>query len=491
MRELELSPYAPALIESLRAIGYSLESAVADLLDNSISAGAKNISIRFSPYSDPYVAVIDDGTGMTPSKLSAAMRHGSQNPGDTRHPTDLGRFGLGMKTASLSQCAQLTVATLNSGKLSAARWDLDVISTTKKWTLLLLDDPDISNLPCIATLKTQQKGTLVLWRNLDRLSAGEPNLEQGLGDGMVRVREHIALVFHRFLDQDAGGRKIRIFMNGDEVLPRDPFLTWHKATQRLPSEPIRVAGSVVDVQPFILPHYSRLDPSELELAGGEEGLRRQQGFYVYRNRRLIIWGTWFRLARQDELTKLARVRVDMTSALDHLWVLDVMKSAAHPPAEVRHNLRRIIERIGEGSRRVYTYRGRRTNQDARVHLWDRIEGRDGISYRINRHHPIVTSLQNKLDEDDLALFDSALTEVEEMFPAEALYADLASDKRHVHQRIALTLEQLSDLAGQLLDACGPDDAQKSALLANLGFLEPFSHYPTETSTIVNRARNDY
>jgi len=474
----------------MRAIGYSLESAIADLVDNSISATAKTLTLRYSPYAgEPYVALLDDGTGMTSQELTAAMRHGSQNPDVKRDTGDLGRFGLGMKTASLSQCTQLTVITAKAGRISAARWDLDVIAETERWTLLLLDSHELAELPLVDQLRNQRSGTLVVWKNLDRLSAGEASVEAGLSEGMIRVRNHLALVFHRFLD-DAGPARIQIKMNADPVPARDPFLMAHRSTQRLPAENIEIAGSIVRAQAFILPHYSRLKPEELELAGGEEGLRRQQGFYVYRNRRLIIWGTWFRLARQEELTKLARVQVDMTNDLDHLWVLDVMKSEVHPPVEVRQNLRRIIERIGEGSRRVYTFRGRRTNTGTRVHLWDRIEAREGVSYRINRAHPLIIALGQNLDDDDLPLLESVMQEAEDMLPVESLYADMASDKTQVHQTRELTFEQLSDLAGQLLDAAGPEQELRANLLNNLATLEPFFLYPDETLSIVNRLRDE-
>lgn len=491
MRELDLPPHAPALTESMRAVGYSLESAIADLIDNSISASARSIRILFSPYDDPYIAIIDDGSGMTSEELTRAMRHGTQSPSDVRATNDLGRFGLGLKTASLSQCRELTVVSMKSGQLSAARWDLDVVAATEKWTLLLFDPAEIENLPVVKILISQGRGTMVLWRHLDRLTAGEGSVEHALGDGMTRVREHLALVFHRFLSSEGSSGKMNISINGNPVAPLDPFLTSHTATQKLPEEQIHVGEALVLVQPFILPHYSKLDPRELELAGGEEGLRRQQGFYVYRNRRLIIWGTWFRLARQEELSKLARVRVDMPNTLDHLWTLDIKKSVAHPPLEVRQNLKRIVERIAEGSRRVYTYRARRANDDTFIHIWDRTEGRDGISYMINREHPIIKSIEGRLDDTDVRLFFSALKAMEEMFPAEALYGDMASDKHHVQQRPpASSEEELADLAGQLLDACGTNQASRSNLLSSLHLLEPFSYHPDLTRAIVARIQNE-
>ncbi len=138
MKEIHLPPLAPTLIESLRAIGYLFETAIADLIDNSISAGSGKIEIQFRPFDNPYVAVIDDGCGMTSDELVQAMRHGCQHPVYERDWKDLGRFGLGMKTASLSQCRRLTVASIKNGDLSAGCWDIDIIDARKDWILITL-----------------------------------------------------------------------------------------------------------------------------------------------------------------------------------------------------------------------------------------------------------------------------------------------------------------------------------------------------------------
>jgi len=474
----------------MRAVGYTLEAAVADLLDNSLSAGARSIRLRFSPYGEPYVAIIDDGHGMDRAELVAAMRHGSRNPRDVRAPADLGRFGLGLKTASLSQCRQLTVVSLKKGgQVCAARWDLDVITRTEQWTLQLFDREDIATLPFIDDLKGLGAGTVVLWRNLDRLAAGEHSIEQGLGEGMVRVRNHLSLVFHRFLDEPKRDTQVSLSINEDEVRPLDPFLRWHRATHPLPEDRIRVDGQTVVVRPYILPHYSKLKPADLDLAGGEEGLRRQQGFYVYRGKRLIIWGTWFRLARQEELTKLARVQVDIPNSLDHLWTLDIKKSIAHPPVEVRTNLRRILDRISESSRRVYVFRGRRRNADQSIHVWDRIEGRDGtVTYKVNRDHPLVQALLQKMDEGDETLAQLMLSSLEKTFPVDALYADMASERRAL-RRDEAEEEDLADLAARLIDACGPDKQKRDLLLGNLHNLEPFLLHLDVTRQIVARLRD--
>lgn len=378
--EILLPPRAEVLLESMRAIGYSFETALADIIDNSISAEATAVQVRFSPYDFPYVAVVDNGAGMSAEGLISAMRHGSQDPKLKRSAKDLGRFGLGLKTASLSQCRCLTVASIQGGSLNARRWDLDIVEERGDWILTGLKGRDLSTLPGLDILKTQQHGTLVVWQRFDRLAAGESSIETALGERIDNAREHLALVFHRLLKSDKSASGLSLCINNNPVEPLDPFLISHKATQVLPEEKFEIEGQSVRVEPYILPHISKFNPEQLRIAGGEDGLRRKQGFYIYRNRRLISWGSWFRLIRPQEMTKLARVRVDIPNSLDHLWTLDIKKSTAFPPEAIRMGLCLIVERIAETSRRVYTFRGRHANDDEMVHCWDRKLVRGGVSY---------------------------------------------------------------------------------------------------------------
>jgi len=172
VREIELPPYAPVLMESTRALGYSLEAAVADLLDNSISADATQIKIQFWALDDPYMFFVDNGHGMSSDDATNAMQYGSKSPLEARTANDMGRFGLGLKTASLSQCRNLTVVTCKEGVYSARRWDLDIINIRKKWILLDLDMEQMESLPGFNELRIFESGTLVIWKNFDRLSAG-------------------------------------------------------------------------------------------------------------------------------------------------------------------------------------------------------------------------------------------------------------------------------------------------------------------------------
>lgn len=481
--EIRLTPFAPALLMSMRAIGYSFESAIADILDNSISAEARNIRVDFSPHEDAWVAISDDGWGMDEAGLNEAMRHGSQDPGQLRAATDMGRFGLGLKTASLSQCRQLTVISKKDGVLTARQWDLDLITERKDWILRCPHPRDFDFLPAVQELHERSSGTVVLWRKLDRLLAGERSAETALGDKADRCREHLSLVFHRMLTTDGAG--VRITLNGNAVEPADPFLSSHPQTQRLPREVVLCEGASIEVLPFILPHASKLKPKDVRKAGtGEFGFRRGQGLYIYRNKRLIIWGTWFRMASQEELTKLARVRVDIPNSLDHLWTLDVKKSTAYPPDVVRAVMKRILGRISESSRRVYTFRGRRTNNEVE-YAWERLATREGYSYSINRKHPLIATLQAKLGSGDSAHFSEVLALLERSFPNQALYADMAGDVKILAPELSAPLvKELADMGRRILQAIGGSDSEAGKqFLSRLDQIEPFSKHKSELEAV--------
>jgi hypothetical protein len=414
-------------MESMRDVGYTIEAAMADLIDNCIAAEATRVDIWFSPHEMPYVAVIDNGHGMSASELTLAMCPGSRSPREQRSSSDLGRFGLGLKTASLSQCRRLTVVSRTGGATSGREWDLDYLSHVKDWKLKVLAESDLATLPAIDRLPAQ--GTMVLWRDLDRLAAIHSGgaLETFMNAAMARVQHHLELVFHRFLRGEAGIRKVAIHIQGHPLAGADPFGLEFPATQSLPREVVPIAGSEVEIQPYVLPHHSKISAEAYERLGGEDGHLRNQGFYIYRNKRLIISGTWFRLVRQSELTKLARVRVDIPNTLDPLWTLDVKKSFAAPPELIRRELRRVIERITGSSQRVYTHRGARTTVDGNVHVWERTAKHGRIRYLLNRKHPLIEALVRGLDDVDSATLQDALSMLESSLPIDAIYADVGAN----------------------------------------------------------------
>lgn len=475
MKSIPLPPYAPTLIESTRAIGYTLEAAIADIVDNSISALASCVDIFFYPLDDSYIAILDDGCGMSADELNTAMRYGSQNPNEKRAANDLGRFGLGLKTASLSQCRTLTVVSKQHDTVEARRWDIDHVISTGDWSLLVLDTEDeLIQIPRIDSLKELETGTLIVWQNLDKLKVGELDFTRSMGKKMDEMRNHLSLVFHRYISGEPGLKRMQIRMNNVSVEPADPFLL-RRNTQVMSDEVMYIEGSAVTVRPYILPHISDLANDEVVALGGKEGLRKSQGFYVYRNKRLLVWGTWFRMMRQGELSKLARVQVDIPNELDDLWTLDIKKSTAVPPEVVRNNLEAIIGRLADKSKRTWEFRGKRETHDSIIHMWQRFRGKHGgYYYNINRDHPLIEMLidaapQVKHDIENL------LKTIELGIPLNQLYLDLTSEKQ-IENDTEVTEQEVESILCGLLDQISTSSG-RAELLGRLAVSDPFVNYP--------------
>lgn len=419
------APHAGVLIESMRDIGYSLEAAMADVIDNSITAGARHIQILTDTDGQSgRIAIIDDGCGMDKERLVEAMRLGSQSPLDARAPRDLGRFGLGLKTASFSQARRLTVVSRRSGLTVGARWDLDHVASTNDWSLVLLRSFD--NVPSIDQLGDQ--GTLVLWEQLDRIIE-KTSVTDNYGYFASRlsdVREHLSLVFHRFLAGETGIRKTGIEINGTPLQPFDPFASGHKATQVSAPEVIHYNGHEITLQGFTLPHPSKSGALSWKKYGGKDGYLKNQGFYVYRERRLIIWGTWFGLAPKSEATKLCRVKVDMGNEIDADWKIDVRKSHAQPPYQVRARMKSLIDRLREPSERVFKGGGRRIFSDERIPAWLTIQENGKVRWEVNDEHPLVRELRESLPNGALKLYNHALQVLAASLPVNQIFHQMSS-----------------------------------------------------------------
>ena len=473
MRTKSLPPYAPTLIESTRAIGYSLEAAVADIIDNSIAANAVNVDIYFFPVDGAYIAILDNGSGMNEKEINIAMQYGSKNPTEERDKKDLGRFGLGLKTASLSQCRCLTVISKQGERLEGRQWDIDHVIEVGDWSLIILDEEEINEFPQVEELKKYESGTLVIWQKLDRLKAGEINFELSLGRKIDRVRDHLSLVYHRYLMGESGITKLKLFINGEKVKAIDPFLI-NKSVQAMDDETLIIQGHKILVRPYILPHISKLTSDEIKMLGGKDGLRKQQGFYVYRNKRLLVWGTWFRMMRQGDLSKLARIRVDIPNTLDDLWTLDIKKSSALPPAEVRKNLEIIINQIAERSKRTWTFRGKKEVSDTETHIWNRMKNKQGgYYYEINREHPFVQQLV-KVDPSLKMSIYALLQQIELGLPLNQLYVDLNNDEQITNDNEQSIVDVKKSLEA-MITMCA-EKQEKCDLLDAVVHIEPYSLY---------------
>ena len=431
-------PHASIMIESLRAFGYDLKTAIADLLDNSITADAENIWLDFHwSGSNSYIKVTDDGKGMTSQRLFEAMRPGSKNPLEEREAKDLGRFGLGLKTASFSQCKRLTVASKPNGEQSSVRrWDLEFVAKTDKWSLLKTPAKGSEN--HFVELNEMKHGTIVLWELLDRV-VGNSNRNDRLASeqfykSVKAVEDYISMVFHRYLE---GSRpQIKVYLNGKDeshrILSWNPFAESSSATVYSPDETIPFASGTIGVKGFVLPHKDKLEPEEYSKLSGPEGWTAQQGFYVYRNKRLLIPGSWLGLGEAERWTKqaqynLARIRIDIPNSLDIDWQIDVKKSTASPPIEVRGRLRDLAAKVRKEARQVFAFRGEygpSSQKKPLQRIWQSSYAKGSYSYKIDRKHPLVKQVL-ETDVDLKPLIESLLVTIEETVPIQQIWLDSA------------------------------------------------------------------
>ncbi|WP_199398921.1 ATP-binding protein [Stenotrophomonas pictorum] len=429
-------PKAAAMVEALRGLGYTTETALADLVDNSISAGAGRVFIHFHWSGlDSWITIADDGCGMTDAELESAMKLGDRNPLHHRSTSDLGRFGLGLKTASFSQARRLTVGSTKTGSASCLRWDLDVLANDPQGNWHLLEGAHEGSESKLAQSGAKESGTVVLWEVLDRI-VSPAYKEQDFHDLVDRVEAHLSMVFHRFLDQSGG--RFELFINDRPLKPWDPFLSANAATWRSPEAPMGSGSWKVTAQTFVLPHKDRLGEKAYLDAGGPEGWSSQQGFYVYRGRRLLVAGSWLGLGRgrswsKDEAHRLARIRLDIPNSTDADWKIDVRKSSAHPPVILREQLTRLAEDARDRARKVFLHRAQSNSSTGRVEdlasVWMSKELASGRRYRVDRNHPVIKSL---LDEGGGLgeRVEVLLRVLEETIPVQRIWLEAAESGEH-------------------------------------------------------------
>ncbi len=438
-------PHASSLMATARSFGnYDLAAALADLIDNSIRAEAKKLTITFEPDEDDVIVRIrDDGKGMTKDELIRAMRPASANPEDPRDASDLGRFGWGLKSASLSQARVLTVVSWTSAGCTSAKWDIDDLDN---WTMELETDEKAK--AYLRTASKSRSGTEVIWSHSDRLLDTEnaTNIDEQLNDKIRHAQRQLSLIFHRYLSGEAHS-KFSIQVQGVSLKPTDPFMSQHPATQTIDEEVIKLRGQEeITVKPYTIPHFSKLTVDEKEILGGDEGLVRNQGFYVYRNKRLIIYGTWFRLVPHGELSQLTRVRVDLPNTLDKDWKITLDKSDAQLPVVLRVRLRELIKRFAKRSTSANRRKGTVLTIDKQEPVWKRIAHNGRIKYQINRDHPMVWEMI--AEAEDTSIARDAISLIESFIPTESLIKDRES--QHLEQVQAITDPEMFN---SLLDAC--------------------------------------
>ena len=492
VRSRHAPPRAGAMLEALRGLGYSTAAALADLIDNSISARSLTVNLLFTwQGKSSSIRVIDDGDGMSADELDRAMRIGDRSPLETRESHDLGRFGLGLKTASFSQCRRLTVVSRKGSEINCLRWDLDVLAESRDDGWYLLEGPAEESLELLQPLDSLEHGTLILWESLDRIITSGFG-EQDLLDLIDRVEQHLAMTFHRYLE--GIHPRLRILINGRPVVPCNPFLPDHPATWLSPVERFQTDAGTVEVQCYVLPHRDRLDQLNYERAAGPNGWTAQQGFYVYRNERLLVAGSWLGLGQgrpwtKEEAHRLARIRLDIPNSADAAWKIDIRKSTARLPVTLRARLMRLAEDTRWRARRVFAHRGQivqTRRQQPVAQAWMAEHGSTGIRYRINRDHSAVRAV---LEESGSLLpqVQAMLRVIEETVPVQRIWLD-TTEGREVPQT-GFSAEAQSDIMAVLQvmyrnlvlrKGFSPGLAREQ-----LSHTEPFHNYPDLVSGLPN------
>jgi hypothetical protein len=469
-------PEAASMIETFRAIGYSLETAIADIIDNSISANAKNVYInRLWRGGQTVITIKDDGEGMSSSEIIQAMRPGAQNPLSERSETDLGRFGLGLKTASFSQCRKLSVLSKRKDKTSAFwSWDLDYVAQCDKWELLQWIPEEFTN-----ELDSLQSGTLIVWSDLDRVlpqqtAETDDSAKRKFAAALDKVKNHIAMTFHRFIEDKA----IKIFWGENEIPSWNPFCSNESKTQEQPTENI---NGGVKMKGYVLPHKNNFSSEQAyKKAEGMNGYPAQQGFYVYRGKRLLLAGDWLGLFRKEEHYKLVRIQIDLPNRLDTKWQIDIKKSKAYPPAVCREQLESYAKSVRTIGSEVYRHRGKILKQRAGKNfqpLWEE-KAKDGKwFFVINRKNTIIDNLKELAKTQPEQAINNLLHIIEENLPTKAIYIKIAEndekEKTHFSNEYSDVVKSTLMLMFKNQIKQGKTSEQAKAYLKAI---EPFNHY---------------
>jgi hypothetical protein len=475
----ETPPKAGVMINTFRAFGYNLQTAIADIIDNSISARATNVWIDYKwAGENSSVSITDDGTGMDKPELILAMTPGSKDPKDERESHDLGRFGLGLKTSSFSQCKALTVLTKRENHSAIKRhWDLDYVNETGKWNLL----DYLSDVSHQERLEKFDHGTVVLWEKLDRL-VGNSNIHNEAArtvflEEFEKLEEHLSLVFHRFMER----KKLTIWMNGNKLVPWDPFMKESKGGQLLSQESLDQDQVVVKC--YVLPHISKLTPEERKKAKTDEWYQLQ-GFYIYRNSRLLLYGDWLGLFPKNEHFKNARIQVDIPNNLDHDWKIDIKKATATPSLAVRKDLVRLGKMTRKAAGDVHRFRGNQIMLDDSIKsfdfqpVWKATKGRDGVrNYFINEEHSIVESLLEKESISSTEL-KTMLRLIAKTVPVEAII-QYHSEEPESHELRGNLVELDSgtiELAKMMYASLKSSGMNRDLSIKQIFNIEPFNQY---------------
>lgn len=412
MNTILTRPLARPVMQALRSIGYRPKTAIADLIDNSIDAQATLVDIIFRYEEiDGMIIIKDNGKGMNEKELQNAMSIGSKDPRNKRGERELGRFGMGLKTAGFSLGRRLSVLSKKDNNYVERCWDLDYVSQCNEWKLLKKIPNHIKS---VLDNIEEKNGTVVCIDKLDRFmgyDSSKVTKESNFLRKVRNIKEHLELTFHLLLD-----KKLDIYINGCKLEPWDPFLLDNPKTLEGEKQVFRINQHKMSVSPFVLPHSSNFNELAYKRAGGVKGWRDQQGFYVYREERLLYFGNWLGMFSKDAASQLTRIKIDLENIADEDWQVDVKKSNISVPEDARIPLQKIADRYRQISKEIFYFRTKSSykgkNIKGSLNTWERVEIDEGSSFKLNRTHPILCEILNIVDDNTSKLLNVYLKSVE-------------------------------------------------------------------------------
>ncbi len=415
----EANPNPEFLIKSIAEQGYSLETALADLMDNSITANASRIEVLTKIDIEPFTLFLsDNGDGMSKESLRKNMQFPSKSPEDLRDSSDLGRFGLGLKTASFSQTRAFTVLSRKKGTkfFSGLTWNVKHLKDSGKWEMIINSDKEITEiLEQYNNISNDHQNssndfipnTIVVWKGLYKFEnfLDVKNKQDALKEEITNTTsEYLSIVFHKFMERQSNPLIIRI--NNTLVKPFNPF---PKSNLR-ELEPLQkeFGKDIVKIQGFVLPNSSIKETKENSnpWTPHNKSLMDMEGLYIYRADRLILFGGWNGLIKKMPRLQLGRLKIDIGNKVDHLFHLNVAKSQINIPHDLKNSfLRAIVDLKAEAQKEYFNHGLKTFTQRPSEHsseLFYKTATNKGVLLRINDEFPLLKSLKSSLNNKQKA-----------------------------------------------------------------------------------------
>lgn len=472
-------PNPEYLIKSIAEQGYTLETSIADLIDNSISADAKRIEVLIDTQKLPFTLFIaDDGSGMSAKELKKNMNFPSSSMEEHRAPGDLGRFGLGMKTASFAQTRCFTVISKKAAdrEYQARTWDVNQMADG--WEIIINTEKEIKEFiglyqklskDFLNSYDCYTPNTIIIWQGLYKFENGIADaykceiLQRELTE---TTKEYLQLIFHRFLDS---AERLRIRLNNEQLKPFNPF---PDKARNISIQQKSLMGNKLRLEGFVLPNRS-LEESKgsSEWTLSHKSLMDMEGIYIYRANRIIVFGGWNGIIKKSGRLRLARLKVEIGNGIDHLFHLNVAKSSIIIPYGERIAFMRYVSELKtEAEKEFYNYETRSKPTKSRLkEIFKKIPTSNGMALEVDPEFSVLKAFTDTLTKEQqknlkiiLRMITTTVNKIKKTYTEDNFTAILEKDgleefdiERTVKQFLAHGLSK-ENILNEIIPAMGID-----------------------------------